>query len=233
MASFNSTRDGLGYDELNQPGSQVANEWITGSVIAVSDIRSTGGNISGGNVYAKTKVQADTVQADTASTSPSYSGTNIYAKTTVQGDNIIGDTHVSGADIFVTNSFHNSIPYSEGLIVNCQFEAADTAGAGTWLVLSGKAAAAPATIRSKEANSYPLGITLAGTTSGTAAGEILTRGLYSGLLAEETIPAGEGFKAGVGAAYNTVGLPNSATDSGRGTCVIGAGSEGTLVVYLM
>ena len=227
MSSFNSTIDGLGNDELNQPGSLAANEWITGSIYAGGNVYSTGGNISGGNVYAKTAVQAPTLSVTT------LSGTNVYAKTTVQGENVVGDTTVSGADIFVTNSFHNSIPYSEGLIVNCQFEAADTAGAGTWLVLSGKAAAAPATIRSKEANSYPLGITLAGTTSGTAAGEILTRGLYSGLLAEETIPAGEGFKAGVGAAYNTVGLPNSATDSGRGTCVIGAGSEGTLVVYLM
>jgi len=39
-------RDGLGYEEVGQAGSQVANLWLTGSITTQSDIL-VGGNISG------------------------------------------------------------------------------------------------------------------------------------------------------------------------------------------
>ena len=53
----NSTRDGLGYEELNQPGSQVANLFMTGSITAESDIV-TSANVSGANVYSNADVAA-------------------------------------------------------------------------------------------------------------------------------------------------------------------------------
>ena len=33
MASMNSTIDGLGFEEMGQPGSQVADIWVTGSIV--------------------------------------------------------------------------------------------------------------------------------------------------------------------------------------------------------
>jgi len=92
MASLRSTRDGMGYEELAQPGSQVADVWLTGSVTTESNI-TAGGDISGANVYAGTSVQTPTITATT------LSGTNVFAKTLAQGATVYG-TVVSGANIY-------------------------------------------------------------------------------------------------------------------------------------
>ena len=65
--------DGMGGEEVNQAQEQTSQIYITGSV-------TTGGQISGLNVYAQTTVQADNITGDTK-----ISGANIYSTGAVTG----------------------------------------------------------------------------------------------------------------------------------------------------
>ena len=70
--AFNSTVDGLGGDELNQPGEQSSQLWLTGSITSDSQI-------SGANIYGGTSVQsASIVGTEVESTNDVTVGKSIY-----------------------------------------------------------------------------------------------------------------------------------------------------------
>lgn len=94
MASTQSTIDGLGFEEMGQPGSQAADVWIAGSIVAQSDII-TAGNVSG---------------AGNAQFGASISGTQVNAT------NVIGATYVSGALVKGTTISGINIVNTDGLL---------------------------------------------------------------------------------------------------------------------
>ena len=94
MASLRSTRDGLGGEELGQPGSQVSDVWVTGSVISDS-------LISGANIYATTDIIGENVYGDTVVSGPTVKATTVQG-TTVSGTTVMG-TIVSGTTIAGVN----------------------------------------------------------------------------------------------------------------------------------
>jgi len=59
----------------------------------------------------------------------------------------------------------------------------------------------------------------------------LARGYYRGLIADETLAAGNQIAMGAGGALNTVKLAITGSNS-RGTVIMGAGSEGAVLAYL-
>ena len=88
MASTNSTVDGMGFEEMNQPGSQTANVWLTGSLVTQAGIQ-TAGDISGaGNTYT-TNVNATRVDS-------TYVSGNVHEATTSVIQNLHVDVSVSG-----------------------------------------------------------------------------------------------------------------------------------------
>ena len=78
--------DGIGNEELNQPGSQVAQLWLTGSVIA-------DGIISGANIYSTADIKGVSVYGTTVVSGATVKGTTII------GENVYGTTTVSGATV--------------------------------------------------------------------------------------------------------------------------------------
>jgi len=98
MASLRSTIDGLGGEELGQPGSQVSDVWVTGSVISDS-------LISGANIYSTGTVQGENVYGDTTVSGATVKGTTISG-TSIGGVTISGTTAVlttiSGATVNAT-----------------------------------------------------------------------------------------------------------------------------------
>ena len=113
----NSTRDGLGNEELAQPGSQVANLFMAGSIVATS-------SISGANVYSTAALHGENVIGDT-----SLSGAQVYSTGDVQA----GQSVILGA----------GSPYGEGVIVS--LSARSNISGGMFVSASGGLAyAAPA-----------------------------------------------------------------------------------------
>ena len=102
-----------------------------------------------------------------------------------------------------------------------------------WVVGSAASGTTPAVVLKTAAAStaFPLGIALATTQSGAAA-SILIRGFYKGTVAEATLIAGDQIAMGAGAKLNCAKPAAGVGSDARGTVVMGAGSEGTVLVYL-
>jgi len=66
MASTNSTVDGMGFEEMNQVGSQAANIWIAGSMYAEQHIRSAKYFTTPGSVYAEDAILSGDLTATNA-----------------------------------------------------------------------------------------------------------------------------------------------------------------------
>ena len=62
MASTNSTVDGMGFEEMNQPGSQTANIWLSGSITAEGNIKATGSMV--GSAFNDNKGRLHSVGLD-------------------------------------------------------------------------------------------------------------------------------------------------------------------------
>lgn len=205
MAGLN---DGLGNEELGNLGSQVANVWVTGSVVSQSQI-------SGLDVFAAGSAQAVRVI-----------GTQVYGTT------------VSGTTAFLTNASGTALayptlnstagsPYYNGVIL--QFAAETIITGGQWVTVSGAAGGASVKAKAAVVSTAPLGVATATVASGATV-SVLTNGLAY-FIAEGTIGNGQHVKMGAGLALNTV--MESVTASGaRGVALAGAGSEGRSLVYL-
>ena len=217
----NSTRDGLGYEELAQPGSQVANVFMTGSVV-------TDSFVSGANVYSTANLHGEDVIGDT-----SISGAAVYSTGDLHGEDVIGDTSISGAQVYSAGDVQagQSVilgagsPYGEGVIVS--LTARSNISGGMFVSASGGLAyAAPINTL------YPIGIALPGVDIASG-GEVsvITHGVAA-VVAEATVAVGEAVIMGAGAAQNCV-LP---ADTSSGLRLFGvldaAGSEGTVFITL-
>lgn len=62
MASTNSTVDGMGFEEMNQTGSQTANVWLSGSITTQEGIQ-TAGDISGAGALSIGAVTASQLKS--------------------------------------------------------------------------------------------------------------------------------------------------------------------------
>jgi len=105
-----STIDGLGYEELGQPGSQVSSTWLTGSVVTplvkttniVASTALSGASVLATNVVASTDLSGASVRVTNAVASTALSGTSVNA-TTVTAVNVSGTTAVRSALVNATN----------------------------------------------------------------------------------------------------------------------------------
>lgn len=205
-------KDGLGFEEVGQAGMPTS--WdTTGSV-----------------------------------TAGMLSGTNVYAQTAIQGETVVGDTSVSGAVVYSATDIHaqksliHIFADGEGVIIN-NIPAEENISGGFWVMGS----AASGTTISPVAKigswymGYPLGICLGDTASGTASyPEILTRGFYQGLVAEDTIGVGQAIIPGkaVGVVGTVLPVASGTVRPGggllptRGMCLMAGGSEAVVGVYL-
>ena len=101
MPSLLSTRDGLGFEEIGQTGSQLSDIWVTGSIIS-QDM------ISGANLYATTAMQAPTIVATTAISglrvlTGSFIGA-VHSGVTALFTNVTASTGLSGTNLNVTTA---------------------------------------------------------------------------------------------------------------------------------
>lgn len=106
----NSLRDGLGYEEIGQPGSQVSNIWVTGSIVTQS-------HVSGANVYSTADVLG-----------VKLSGTNTFATGSVQSPRALHSDIVLQA----------GSPFGRGTIL--QMTARSNISGGMWVLSSGNLA---------------------------------------------------------------------------------------------
>jgi len=211
MAQGTNMRDGLGGEELGQPGSQVSNVWLTGSVVTTSNIFAAGSVVASGATFS-----------DVLSTTSNLSAT---------GSVVSAGVH-SSADITTTNSvkFITGSPFKEGIVIN-NLTAIATISGGMW-VAGSKDYAVPAWASCPN----PLGYCVA-TTGSPSNPEILVNGIAP-FIAEGTITAGTPVRVGAGTALNCVvafaGSPAQINEVGykAGTAIGNAGSEGTIFVYI-
>jgi len=194
--------EGLGFEEVNQS--------VTSTAI-----------ISGTDVYAAGSVTAPIGDITTLTTTTANLTTTI-------GTTVSGVTGRFSNDVTIGSSVIMGATVNEGVMVtNIVAEAIITGG--MWVEVSGASGTAAALVAKGTENPQPLGIAMATVASGTAV-NILTRGVYTGIIAEATVNAGDGFAVGAGNALNCA----KATGAGvnRGTVLMGAGSEGVISVYL-
>jgi len=100
---------------------------------------------------------------------------------------------------------------------------------GMWVVGSGAAAGTPVALPAGASTQSPLGICVATTASG-ANPNIMVKGLRY-MVAEGNVVPGGAIQMGAGAALNTV-LAGGAGSATRGSCIVGAGSEGQALIHL-
>ena len=238
MATLN---DGLGFEELvliSGAALPTQNAFLTGSITA-------GDQISGTNIYANALVKGANVIGATAVSGAAGYFTNAVASTLlsgtgvntaiVSGTNLRFDNAVVNGSVNATGGFiYPGTVNGQGIIVN-NFPAETIITGGMWTVGSAASGTTPVYVVKAAAasESMPLGICLANTASGTATKpNILTRGLYKGLIADGTIAVGAAISAGAGAALNTA-IKATTGSNIRGFAVMGAGSEGVMSVYLL
>jgi len=240
MATLN---DGLGFEELvlvSGVGLTTQNPFFTGSV-------TTGDRFLGPTIVASTALSGLVLQTGVVS------GTNLRFNAAFVNGSIVLPL-VSGAGINTgvlsgTNlRFNNSIangsaqaaswifPYADaqGTVIN-NLNAEAIISGGMWVVGSAASGTTPTIVLKPAATNElgPLGICLANVASGTAA-RLLVQGFYQGLVAEATLSAGMQFAAGAGGALNAakVAASGNVESNARGTVLMGAGSEGTILAYL-
>ncbi len=154
-------------------------------------------------------------------------------------DNQISGTSVNflGNSVTINSQIKTSSNSGSGTIIN-DITAAEVISGGMWVIGSAASGTTPNYVAKggKFGDGTPLGICLATTASGSKP-DILTRGVYHGLVAEATINAGDAIVPGAGAAKNcvtSVGSGAAQFDAGdvRGICLMGGGSKATVSVYL-
>ena len=168
------------------------------------------------------------------------SGTNIYGAGSVVTPKLEGTTFASTTanittgqvyrDLTVGSSIVQSTTWNNGNLITA-LKAETVISGGMW-VMGSAAAATSGNVVLKPVGAAikgALGVCVSTTQSGAAA-PILTRGIYNGLIAEETIVTGAEVGPGGGGASNTIGLAKAG--SCRGIALMGAGSEGAATVYL-
>jgi hypothetical protein len=154
----------------------------------------------------------------------SISGASINATAATITTGTITNATISNAEV--------PLVASKGITVT-NIKAEVVISGGMWVVGSAASGtspnivAKPATVGTAASNA--LGIALATVASGAEV-SVLTQGTYKGLIAADTIVAGEGFVPGSGAAINSI-LP-ATTGKSLGVAVMGAGSGGETLVYL-
>lgn len=242
----NSTRDGLGFEELGQAGSQFSSLWMTGSLLSEDQI-------SGANIYSTARSMAGSfvgpihsganflgsvfrangllsgAQANAGSiVGPLHSGadglfTNLVASTAVSGGQLL----MGGSALFSNHYFTPGSPYLQGNIE--RFTAETIISGGMWVTLSGAAGGANVRARAAAVSTTPLGVAIA-TAGSNATVSVLTRG-YVYLTADTTIDNATQIRMGAGGALNTVAQATAGSGA-RGVALAGAGSEGVALVYL-
>lgn len=229
----NSLRDGLGYEEIGQAGSQVSNIWVTGSVYSES-------NISGANIYGTTAVQGVNVIGTTH-----VSGLNVWGTGSIQAPKIVGTTHISGLNFYGTTLVQggnlqanasgtipravvNDVvlttgsPYGRGTIL--QMPARSDITGGMWVLGSDNKAYAGV-------EGAPIGVAKPGTnvaSGGTV--DIIVQGVVP-MIAEATIAVGVPVRPGAGGALNCV-MPLAAGSAHSYPVLSSAGSEGVVFVLI-
>ena len=242
MPSLLSTRDGLGFEELGQTGSQASDLWVTGSLTCESQI-------SGANIYSTALMAAGSVRAPVLSgltvragnatyagsiiidsfsgTTNGFLGGSLFSQrviyTLMSGDNIINGGSIGTTIVHSTPGS----PYYQGNIE--RFTAETIITGGMWVTVSGAAGGASVLARSAAVSTTPLGVAVA-TAGSNATVSILTRG-YTYLTADTTISNATQIRMGAGGALNTVAAADTGSGA-RGVALAGAGSNVVALVYL-
>jgi len=145
MASTNSTVDGMGFEEINQTGSQTANIWIAGSIKAeiqveagsliASDIRSDGTFTSPAAVISTgsiTSLRSTNIYNTQGQLYPSQVGSPVAYSAVVKAGNITTSAGSSGfikfGNQFSTTAYYVSV--TPGSLV-------DSVSAGSGYYVSG------------------------------------------------------------------------------------------------
>jgi len=166
------------------------------------------------------------LDADNSISGTSINGTTING-TTINGTTISGTTLQSNNHTnygTTTNSHYNG----SGTIINT-LKADTVISGGMWVIGSAASGTAFAPIAISTVAAQPLGICLSTVASGANV-EILTTGVYTGIIAEASLNNGVGFSIGAGTAANCAKAAGAGTT--RGTVLMGGGSEATISVYL-
>jgi len=173
-------------------------------------------------------LRSESSKVENLNFSDTVSGVDV-AVTNVAATSISG-TSINATNAVVAQTFTTAYGSGYGTVINNLTAEAIISG-GTWCVGSAASGTVPNVVAKAAAAStaQPLGICLADVASG-ANPNILTQGYYKGMIADDTVATEDGYSVGAGAALNTVGAAAAGTT--RGTVVMGAGSEGTTVIYL-
>ena len=209
----------LRYNNAIANGSEI----VAGTVQGLNVIGTT--SLSGANAFV-TNVVASTLVSGTGVNTAVISGTNLRFNNAVVNGSVIAT-----GDVKTSASFVHPYTTSTGIVIDNIATETNVSG-GMWVVGSAASGTTPAVVLKAAAASqaWPLGIALADTASGGTP-SILARGYYRGLIADETLAAGNQIAMGAGGALNTVKLAITGSNS-RGTVIMGAGSEGAVLAYL-
>lgn len=220
--------DGMGGEEVqtgSMAGLSTQNLWLDGTLQTVGSIVTAGNVVASASVGVTGSVVATGNIITTSS--ESVAGSLVAQSMRTTGSLVANKNIVIGSSVELPISLNN------GIVITTMPAVANISG-GMWVTGSSVSGTTPVILAKPLATGTgrgALGICLAYTASGTANyPTILTRGFYQGIIAEGTVAAGDYIQPGVGAALNNCVV--AVAGSSRGMAVMGAGSEGTCVVWL-